>query len=216
MGSPVDDKLKDEKKNAIRHEEIYRQEVRKELASKEQSPTRSQKIWKVFNTPLILLVLSSVVIGGVSTWIQYRLGEEKDAELRARERLTMRNQAVEEIKQRAVDAKEILDYAEPDEDATGPFKCSIFNDAYLELMKGHIREGSGRGRHLSIWLGRIETGEAQLISDEIVKLRKFKTTCHEQKEIPGGRDGYVDALLEARNSLDNIQVVAKSQYMKPD
>lgn len=58
--------LTDEEKTRIRAEEIFRDEVRRELGEKEH-PSRAQRIWKILNSSLALWFLSSVVLAGLTT-----------------------------------------------------------------------------------------------------------------------------------------------------
>jgi hypothetical protein len=58
--------LTEEEKSRIRAEEIFRDEVRRELETK-QPPSRAQKIWTFLNSSLALWFLSSVVLAGLTT-----------------------------------------------------------------------------------------------------------------------------------------------------
>lgn len=57
--------LTDEEQDRIRHEEIYRAEVRQRLAATEQKSARA-RIIRFFNTPFGLWILSSLVLSGLT------------------------------------------------------------------------------------------------------------------------------------------------------
>jgi hypothetical protein len=66
----------DEQKSLIRLEEIYRDEVRKSLSSKE---TRRGRIFAFLNTPFALWILSSILLTAITaTWSAWSNQRDKD------------------------------------------------------------------------------------------------------------------------------------------
>ena len=68
--------LTDEQKSLIREEEIYRDEVRKSLSTRE---TRKTRILTFLNTPFALWVLSSILLTALTaTWSAWSSQRDKD------------------------------------------------------------------------------------------------------------------------------------------
>jgi hypothetical protein len=64
--------LTEDDKKRIREEEIYRQEVRREIEGEKPSPARSQRLWEVVNKPFVLWSLSTILVGLISwTYASY-------------------------------------------------------------------------------------------------------------------------------------------------
>jgi len=59
--------LSSEERSRIEVEEVFRQEVRRQLEAKMPTPSRGQKLWKVLNSSFSVWFLSSVVIASL-TW----------------------------------------------------------------------------------------------------------------------------------------------------
>jgi hypothetical protein len=55
--------LNNEERQRLRAEEIFRQEVRRDIEARSQDRSRRAKFWHALNTPFVLWVLSSIVIG---------------------------------------------------------------------------------------------------------------------------------------------------------
>lgn len=58
--------LLEEEKNRIRTEEIFRQEVRREIEAEISKQSRGKKLWSVLNSSFALWFLSSIVIAGLT------------------------------------------------------------------------------------------------------------------------------------------------------
>jgi hypothetical protein len=58
--------LSEEEKNRIRDEEVFRQEIRRELEAGAPQKTRGKKIWALLNSSFALWFLSSVVVAGIT------------------------------------------------------------------------------------------------------------------------------------------------------
>ena len=58
--------ISEQEKEKIRQEEIYRREIRQEIAKTAQRDTFTQKIWAFLNCPLGLWFLSTIAIGIIS------------------------------------------------------------------------------------------------------------------------------------------------------
>jgi hypothetical protein len=73
--------MNDQDKERIRREEIYRQEVRQEIAESAQRKTFRKRIWAFMNSPLGLWFLSTVAIG-MLTWSysQWQANEAREKE----------------------------------------------------------------------------------------------------------------------------------------
>jgi hypothetical protein len=71
--------LSDDDRARVRAEEIFRSEVRSQLANRER-PSRGARLLEFLNQPVILWLLSSVVVGLIS-W-QYTRWEERQAQQR--------------------------------------------------------------------------------------------------------------------------------------
>jgi len=64
--------LTEDDKKRISEEEIYRQEVRRQLEGEKPSPSRRQRFWEVVNKPFILWSLSTILVGLISwTYASY-------------------------------------------------------------------------------------------------------------------------------------------------
>ena len=78
--------LSDRDRQRIREEEIYRQEIRAQLAREDEPRKLVNRAWKFLNTPLGLWLLSTVMIGfltwGYATYQQHRVQALKEAEVR--------------------------------------------------------------------------------------------------------------------------------------
>ena len=59
--------ISDQDQERIRQEEIFRQEIRREIAESTPNKTLGEKIWAFLNSPLGLWFLSTIAIG-VLTW----------------------------------------------------------------------------------------------------------------------------------------------------
>jgi len=55
--------LNNEERQRLRAEEIFRQEVRRDIEARVQDRSRRAKFWHALNTPFVLWVLSSIVVG---------------------------------------------------------------------------------------------------------------------------------------------------------
>lgn len=66
----------------IAAEESFRQQIRKEL---EGSDKKENKIWKALNSPLSLLIFSSVIIGGFGKLLSYEIESQKEREAQRKE-----------------------------------------------------------------------------------------------------------------------------------
>jgi hypothetical protein len=55
--------LTDDEKQRLRAEEISRQEVHGEIEAVTQNRSRCAKLWRGLNTPFVLWVLSSILVG---------------------------------------------------------------------------------------------------------------------------------------------------------
>jgi hypothetical protein len=55
--------LSNEERQHLRAEEIFRQEVRRDIEARVQDRSRRAKFWHALNTPFVLWVLSSIVVG---------------------------------------------------------------------------------------------------------------------------------------------------------
>jgi hypothetical protein len=75
--------LTPEQKAAIRAEEVFREEIRNEIASARRPQQRGRKLWDVLNSSLIIWFLTSIVVGVISWKIS-------DAALNRERRETLR------------------------------------------------------------------------------------------------------------------------------
>jgi hypothetical protein len=76
--------LTDEDRQRIRAEEIYRAEIRAELESTEPAGSHPHRVWRFFNAPVGLWLLSSVTISvltwGYTAWTEQREEQAQHAE----------------------------------------------------------------------------------------------------------------------------------------
>jgi hypothetical protein len=79
----VDGMLTPEQKTAIRAEEVFREEIRNEIASARPHRQRGRKLWDVLNSSLVIWFLASIVVGAISWKIS-------DAALNREKRETLR------------------------------------------------------------------------------------------------------------------------------
>jgi hypothetical protein len=63
--------LNNEQRQRLRAEEIFRQEVRRDIEARVQDRSRRAKFWHALNTPFVLWVLSSIVVGSFG-WASQR------------------------------------------------------------------------------------------------------------------------------------------------
>jgi hypothetical protein len=75
--------LTPEQKAAIRAEEVFREEIRNEIASARRPQQLGRKLWDVLNSSLIIWFLTSIVVGVISWKIS-------DAALNRERRETLR------------------------------------------------------------------------------------------------------------------------------
>ena len=75
--------LTPKQKAAIRAEEVFREEIRNEIASARRHQQRGRKLWDVLNSSLIIWFLTSIVVGVISWKIS-------DAALNRERRETLR------------------------------------------------------------------------------------------------------------------------------
>src|SRR5215468_1449797 len=73
--------LTDDEKQHLRAEEIFRQEVRREIESRIQSPSRRATFWRALNTPFVLWVLSSILVASFG-WAFSTFQASRDAKSR--------------------------------------------------------------------------------------------------------------------------------------
>ena len=79
----IDGMLTPEQKAAIREEEVFREEIRNEIASARRYRHHGRKLWDVLNSSLIIWFLTSIVVGAI-TW------KISDAALNRERRETLR------------------------------------------------------------------------------------------------------------------------------
>ncbi len=79
----MDGMLTPEQKTAIRAEEVFREEIRNEIASARRHRQRGRKLWDVLNSSLVIWFLASIVVGTISWKIS-------DAALNRERRETLR------------------------------------------------------------------------------------------------------------------------------
>lgn len=65
-------------KERIRAEEIYRDEVRKELEAQKQSSSKKKTIWEILNSSFALWFLSSVVVASITALYTWYTENEKE------------------------------------------------------------------------------------------------------------------------------------------
>jgi len=58
--------LQEEEKTRIRAEEVFRQEVRREIEDRAPKPSKGKRVWSILNSSFALFVLSSLVLGGLT------------------------------------------------------------------------------------------------------------------------------------------------------
>lgn len=73
--------LRKDEMRRIREEEIYRQEVRARLEKDKHSRTKKEKIWDYINSPIVLWLLSTLIVGIVTlTYTSYLSSVKKTEE----------------------------------------------------------------------------------------------------------------------------------------
>jgi hypothetical protein len=70
--------LTEDDKKRIREEEIYRQEIRRQLEGEKPTPSRRLRLWEAVNKPFVLWSLSTILVGLISLAYTTRETQKKE------------------------------------------------------------------------------------------------------------------------------------------
>lgn len=70
--------LTEDDKKRIREEEIYRQEIRRQLEGEKPTPSRRLRLWEAVNKPFVLWSLSTILVGLISLAYTTREAQKKE------------------------------------------------------------------------------------------------------------------------------------------
>ncbi|MBV9928532.1 MAG: hypothetical protein JOZ96_26185 [Acidobacteria bacterium] len=123
--------LTEDDKKRIREEEVYRQEVRRELEAEKPGPSGGQRLWEVFNKPLVLWFLSTILVGFISWMYASREAQNKE--------LSQRTEAIRkldrEIRNRVGGSLKYLDKPQQGHQPLPPY--DVFDGVLLSLDKNN-------------------------------------------------------------------------------
>ncbi len=220
---PMDEEIR----RQLRAEEIYRQEVRKEL-EEQADKGKGAAIWKALNSSFAIWFLTTVVVGLV-TWSYAAYSDYRQAETRKKESIQRLDT---EIAGRVVAALYVIDNmkAEMDQGTAYFPRTGVFDEVAkaLDLAPGAPRRGGVYPefrerpfRSLLVELQRLESTEKQnelkAASSEYVTIlsnanRGTKAGARSGPDVnftPAERDEMSKAISEARQAVDKLAGVTR-------
>jgi hypothetical protein len=213
MPSTGNTSLSDEQKELIRQEEIYREEVRKELTEPEKKPSRREKFWSVMNRPFSLWLCSFVFIT-VSSLVVKCVTDQRDKRDRQKaERLRMRNDAALEIKQRALLAKDVISAAK-DTNAGMETRRRCFAEAHLIMKNGDISSGGCDAKDIDILVELIDPAEKKTVMKEVADILKQDEKISKIPQDEWDEQKFKKSVDEANQSLNIMTRLLEQQLTK--